>query len=227
MARGEERPDIFRALFCAGSMAAAPADRGDVREAGMMERFWQTLFLVFPIFLLPWPVHAEVREKPVPPKHSAKAAPVVHPLGEADGWSAYTYKGRSGQVCYITGFPMKREPKNLKRKESVMMVTHRPEEHVADVVSFDEGFLFKDGSDASLDIDGAKFDLFTKGDTAWSRTSDLDKAIVAAMAKGNHAVIGGTAEKGQAASDTYSLAGFSHALSLIDKACGVAQPAAK
>jgi hypothetical protein len=192
-----------------------------------MQRFWRTLLLVFPISLLPWSAYAAVREKSVPPKHAADVTPVVHPLGAADGWSAYTYEGRSGQVCYITGFPIRREPTSLRRKEVVMMVTHRPEEHVTDVVSFDEGYLFKDGSDASLDIDGSKFDMFTKGDTAWSRTSDLDKAIVAAMAKGNHAVITGTTNKGQTAVDTYSLAGFSHALSLIDKACGVAQPVAK
>jgi Invasion associated locus B (IalB) protein len=206
---------------------AVPGPPGGCAKAEIMQKFWRTLLFVFPLFLLPWSAYAEVHEKSVPPKHAAKAAPAVHSLGAAGGWSAYTYKGRSGQVCYITGFPIKREPPSLKRKGVVMMVTHRPEEHVTDVVSFDEGYVFKDGSDASLDVDGAKFDLFTKSDTAWSRTSDLDKAIVAAMAKGNHAVITGTVERGQTADDTYSLAGFSHALSLIDKACGVVQPAAK
>jgi Invasion associated locus B (IalB) protein len=188
-----------------------------------MQKFWQTMLLVLTIFLIPLAGHAQVAKKSGTPRHPAKTAPEVRHLGAAEGWSAYTYKGRSGQVCYITGFPAKREPPSVKRKSPVMMVTHRPDEHVTDVVSFDEGYIFKDGSDASLDVDGTKFDLFTKGDTAWSRTSELDKAIVAAMAKGSHAAISGTPQKGQPADDTYSLAGFGRALALIDKACGVAR----
>jgi hypothetical protein len=186
-----------------------------------MQKTSRTLLFVLPIFLMPPSGRAEVPEASAPPKHPAKTSTVVRRLGAAEGWSAYTYKGHSGQVCYITGFPTKREPTNTKRKPAVMMVTHRPAEHVTDVVSFDEGYLFKDGSDASLDVDGTKFDLFTKADTAWSRTSDLDKAIVGAMAKGSHAAIQGTPQKGPPADDTYSLAGFSRALALIDKACGV------
>jgi len=127
----------------------------------------------------------------------------------------------SGRVCYLAGAPQKSAPAKLRRKAPSAMVTHRPQEHVADVVSLDEGYLFKEGSDASLDVDGAKFDLFTKGDTAWSRTPDLDKAIVAAMAKGSHAAIAGIPQKGSLISDTYSLAGFGRALALIDKACGI------
>ena len=153
--------------------------------------------------------------------HPAKSAPAVRRLGSAEGWTAYTYTGHSGKVCYITGFPVKRETGLIKRRPAVMMVTHRPQERVADVVSLDEGYQFKEGSDASFDVDGTKFDLFTKADTAWSRTADLDKAIVAALAKGSRASIAGTPQKGPLISDTYSLAGFGRALAMIDKACRI------
>jgi hypothetical protein len=101
------------------------------------------------------------------------------------------------------------------------MVTHRPGEKVYDVVSFVAGYPLKKGSDVTLDINGKKFDMFTDGDSAWSRTSNLDKEIVAAMAKGRTAVVTGTPEKGSPTTDTYSLAGFSRALALIDKPCDV------
>lgn len=185
-----------------------------------MEVFWRTVLLTL-LLALPPSAQAEPARKPAPPKHPVGASPLVRRLGAAEGWTAYTYKGRSGQVCYITGFPSKREPAKVRRKPAVMMVTHRPQEHVSDVVSFDQGYLFKDGSDASLDVDGTKFDLFTNADTAWSRTSALDKTIVAAMTKAGRAVIEGTPERGPAMVDTYELGGFSHALALIDKACGV------
>ncbi|HEV2101128.1 MAG TPA: invasion associated locus B family protein [Stellaceae bacterium] len=100
-------------------------------------------------------------------------------------------------------------------------MTHRPEENVFNVVSFDEGYLLKEGSDTGLAVDGTKFDLFTKGDSAWSRTADLDETIVEAMAKGKQAVVKGIPEKGPPTTQTYSLAGFAQTLALIDKACSV------
>lgn len=186
-----------------------------------MQKFRKRVGLLLLMLSIPLSGHAQVATGSTPRKHPATASPLVRRLGAAEGWSAYAYNGRSGKVCYLTGFPVKREPAHGRRKPAVMMVTHRPDEHVTDVVSFDEGYLFKDGSDASLDVDGAKFDLFSKGDTAWSRTPETDKAIVTAMAKGTHATIEGTPQKGPAISDTFSLSGFSRALALIDKACGV------
>jgi hypothetical protein len=116
--------------------------------------------------------------------------------------------------------PQKRVP-TAKRKRSIAMVTHRPGENIANVVSFNEGYLLKEGSDVSLDIGGTKLDLFTKGDSAWARTSELDKTIVEAMAKGKQVVVTGTPQKGPPTTDTYSLAGFPQALGMIDKACDI------
>jgi hypothetical protein len=165
---------------------------------------------------------AEHQQSQAEPKHAAATAKTtVQHLGGARGWSAYLYKEKSGPVCYLAGGPQRSEPAKSRRKAPVAMVTHRPEENVANVVSFVEGYPLKDGSDASLDIDGAHFDLFTKGDTAWSRTSDLDKTITEAMAKGRQAVLKATPAKGPPTTDTYSLAGFAQTLALIDKACAV------
>ena len=185
-----------------------------------MQRFWRTLLVVLLLLLLSPLRQAVTAKQPAAPSSLQQTTTAVQRLGASGGWSAYTFKGHFGQVCYVLGFPVKRQQSG-KRKPAVMMVTHRPQEHVSDVVSLDEGYRFKEGSDASLDIDGTKFNLFTKVDTAWSRTADLDKAIVAAMAKGSHAAIEGTPQKGPPISDTYSLAGFSRALALIDKACGI------
>jgi Invasion associated locus B (IalB) protein len=142
-------------------------------------------------------------------------------LGVAESWTAYSYKEKSGKVCYLAGAPQKRDPAAAKRKPSRAMVTHRPGEKIANVVSFVEGSPLKEGSEVSLDIGGAKFDLFTKGDSAWARTPELDKSIVETMAKGKQATVKATPRKGPPTTDTYSLAGFAQALALIDKACDV------
>jgi hypothetical protein len=168
--------------------------------------------------------HAETaKKKPVPAPAAPVAAetPVSQKLGAAEAWSAYSYKEKSGRVCYLVGEPQKTEPAAAKRKAPTAMVTHRPEEKIANVVSFVAGEPLKEGSDAALDIGGTKFDLFTKDDSAWARTADLDKTIVEAMARGKQAVIKATPQKGAATTDSYSLAGFAQALALIDKACGI------
>jgi invasion protein IalB len=151
----------------------------------------------------------------------SSSATATQRLGTSEGWTAYAYKERSGQVCYLAGEPQKSEPKEAKRKIPRAMITHRPDEKVANVVSFAAGLPLKEGSDASVDIGGTKFDLFTKGDSAWARTADLDKTIVDAMAKGKQAVVKGIPQKGQPVTDTYSLTGFSQALAMIDKACNI------
>ena len=156
------------------------------------------------------------------PAAAAAASPSIasQRLGNAEGWTAFVYKEKSGQVCYLAGEPQKSDPENTKRKPTAM-VTHRPDENVANVVSFVEGYPLKEGSTAALDIGGTKFDLFTKGDSAWAATADLDKMIVEAMTKGKQAILKGTPQKGKPTTDTYSLAGFVQALAMIDKACGI------
>jgi invasion protein IalB len=157
---------------------------------------------------------------PVLTAQAASPSVASQRLGSAEGWTAYVYKEKSGQVCYLAGEAQKSEPAD-KRKSPTAMVTHRPDEKAANVVSFAEGYPLKEGSTASLDIGGTKFDLFTKGDSAWAVTSDLDKTIVEAMAKGKQAILKATPQKGKPTTDTYSLAGFSQALGMIDKACGI------
>ncbi len=177
---------------------------------------------VLPLLLsLTFSGHAAVRRRHHAVHHPVAAESPTNRLGSVLSWSAYDYKGKSGLVCYLIGDPRKTEPARMRRKPPIAMITHRPGEKVYDVVSFVEGYPLKKGSDVALDIDGKKFDMFTDGDSAWSRTSDLDKQIVAAMAKGRTAVVTGTPDQGPPTVDTYSLAGFSRALALIDKACGV------
>src|SRR5262249_51680881 len=129
-------------------------------RVGSMPKFYRAGLLVVPIVLMPPLGQVNAAKPPAPPTHPPKTETAVKRLGGVAGWSAYTYKERSGQVCYVLGFPAKREPPSGKRKAAVMMVTHRPQEHVTDVVSLAEGYVFKEGSDASLDVDGKKFDLF-------------------------------------------------------------------
>jgi hypothetical protein len=164
---------------------------------------------------------ATKKEKPAASEPSPPSTPAAQRLGEVGAWTAYSAGDAAGRVCYLVGRPEKSEPAGGGRKPPMAMVTHRPAENVSNVVSFVEGYPLREGSDVALAVGASKFELFTKEDSAWARTADLDKSIVAALAKGKRAVVKGQPQKGSATTDIYPLAGFPKALALIDKSCGI------
>lgn len=163
------------------------------------------------------------KPKPAPsavPGASADPGPAKS-LGSAGSWNAYVAQNKAGKVCYLVGAPAKSEPSGMKRAAVMAMVTHRTADNVSNVVSFDEGYPLNESDDVVVEVGRDKFPLFAKDDTAWARTSDLDKTIVSTLAKQKEATVKGTPAKGHPTVDTYSLSGFSKALALIDKACDV------
>lgn len=172
-----------------------------------------------------------------PKKEPPAAAPpnggasTTEALGASGSWSAYASRDKAGRVCYLVGQPQKSDSAGTARKAPSAMVTHRPAENIANVVSFVEGYSLKEGSEVALEVGDKKFELFTKDDGAWARTAELDRTIVSTLAHAKSAVVKGTPQKGRPTTDVYSLAGFAKALALIDKACGVkrenAAPAVK
>lgn len=166
------------------------------------------------------------KPKAKPASAAQAAAPTADPgpaksLGSAGSWTAYVAQNKAGKICYLVGQPAKSEPPNLKRDTVIATVTHRTEDKVSNVVSFDEGYPLNEDDDVILDVGKDKFTLFAKDDSAWARTSDLDQEIVTALAREKDAVVKGKSKNGHATIDTYSLAGFANALALIDKACDV------
>jgi invasion protein IalB len=158
---------------------------------------------------------------PLPGAAAQGTSETISKLGGAQGWQAYLDNAKGQKICYLIGEPSKSEPANAKRAKIFASVTHRPHDKISNEVSFNAGYLFKEGSDAELTVDNKKFELFTNKDTAWARDAATDKALVEALAKGKQAVMKGVSARGTATSDTFTLAGFGQALGEIDKACGV------
>jgi hypothetical protein len=154
------------------------------------------------------------------PSLAQNAGGTAH-IGGAKGWDAFAYTEKGAKVCYLVGSPEKSEPPGLNRGRIDAYVTHRPADKSANVVHFDAGYAFKDGSSAELEIDKSKFALFTAKEAAWANDAAEDKAVTEALGKGKRAVLKGTSARGTNTTDTYALDGFKDALAAIDKACGV------
>lgn len=162
---------------------------------------------------------------PAPAPAPAATAPAPKPLGSFEAWTPVELAQAGGKTCYMFARPSASEPRAARRGEIMVVVMHRPATKRQDEVSFQAGYPFKDGAAVAVDIDGKKFEFFTRTDVdaeaAWSRDDTADKAIVAAMRTGKTMKVRGTSSRNTETTDTFSLAGFGRAYAEIGKACGV------
>lgn len=107
----------------------------------------------------------------------------------------------------------------VRRSDILLFVFFRPGEGVKGEVSFTGGYPFAAGSTVDLDIDGTRFEMFTKGEWAWAKNSDEDAKIIAAMKRGKQAVLTARSKRGTQTRDTFSLLGFTAAVEDAEKRC--------
>ncbi len=133
-------------------------------------------------------------------------------------WDAYSYQEGNNKVCYMAAIPEKTEGAKV-RGDVHVLITHRPSDGTRNVFSYIAGYPYKPATDATLDIDGKKFILFTKDEMAWALNSETDVEITQAIRSGTKMIVTGTSTKGTKTKDTYSLAGSSGAYERISKEC--------
>jgi invasion protein IalB len=164
---------------------------------------------------------AQQAAKPV----AVAAAPAgdVQPtlLAQFGDWGAYTASPGGGKVCFALAKPKsaKTEPAGRKRDQSYLFVSSRPSENVRNEISVMVGYPFKSSSEATAEIGGATFAMYTVNDGAWIRNVAEEARLVEAMRKGGDLTLRGTSGKGTQSTDQYSLKGLAQALDRIAEAC--------
>ncbi|MFT4150608.1 MAG: invasion associated locus B family protein [Paracoccaceae bacterium] len=136
-------------------------------------------------------------------------------------WNVFTEP--NPKECWGVSVP--KESVNTKDGKSVqvqrsaiqLFVTYRPGK--AAEISFTGGYPFAKGSTVAVDIDGSKFEMFTDGEWAWTGGANEDAALLAAMKKGTNAVLTAKSGKGTQTKDTFSLRGFSAAVTEAESRC--------
>jgi invasion protein IalB len=156
------------------------------------------------------------------PSQTAAAASTPMPINKFTDWTASTYDDGGKTLCYATSEPKKQTGKFTSRGKPYIAITHAPQANVRDQVSYIAGYDFKPDSEVKVTIGKQNFSLsLLQKDRAWAKDSDTDKALVAAMRKGNTLVIKGVSSRGTEITDTYSLSGFSKAYQAIGAACKI------
>lgn len=152
---------------------------------------------------------------------TAQAASAPNKLGQFGDWLAYMDKNGTQTVCYMASTPKKDEGKYKIRGDIYAVVAHRPAEKSFDVFNLVAGYTYQKGAKVKITIEKQTFtNFYTDKDAAWTLSEKDDKALIAAMKKGNSMVVEGTSSRGTKTKDTYSLKGFSKAYQVISKQCG-------
>jgi invasion protein IalB len=161
------------------------------------------------------------KPKPAAAAPAAPAAPQPTLLGQFGDWGAYTASPGGKKVCFALAKPSssKTAPPNRPRDPAYMFISSRPSEKVREEVSIIFGYGFKPNADASIEISGANYAMYTQADGAWVKNAAEETRLVEAMRKGVDLTVKGTSAKGTASTDTYSLRGLPEALNRVGQEC--------
>jgi len=165
------------------------------------------------------PALAQQRQQAAAPPTVGGAQPTL--LGQYAEWGAYTATPGGKKLCFALAKPSKAatNPPNRPRDPIYMFVSSRPAEKVKDEVSIVVGYAFKPATEASLDVAGTQFALYTQSDGAWIKNAADEGRLVEALRRGTDAVVKGTSARGTASTDTYSLKGLAQALDKVAQEC--------
>ncbi len=162
---------------------------------------------------------AQQPSKPASAAATAANQPTL--LGQYGDWGAYTAAPGGNKICFALAKPKttKIEPAGRKRDPSYLFVSTRPVDNVKNEVSVVIGYPFKTSSDATAEVGGAKFAMYTQNDGAWIKNVAEEARMVDAMRKGADLTVKGTSGRGAQSTDQYSLKGLGQALDKIEQEC--------
>lgn len=157
--------------------------------------------------------------KPAPAAAPAPAAGTPMLVMESKDWKVVTAQSGKGKVCFAMTKPTKMEPPSLKHGDVFLFVSTRTAENVRNEPSLQFGYPLKEGSRVTIDIDGKKYEFFTRGDGAWFEKSSEYAAFLDALKKGKKMTATGASARGNPTSYVFSLAGVSGAIDGASKEC--------
>ncbi|MGP3696808.1 invasion associated locus B family protein [Rhodobacter sp. NSM] len=138
-------------------------------------------------------------------------------------WSVFAES--SPKECWGVSTPKQTEATrdgkavSVRRGDILLFVTYRPGSGAKGEISYTGGYPFAPGSTVNVNIGGTTFELFTDGEWAWPANPQDDAALLAAMKRGSTAVLTARSARGTQTKDSFSLSGFTAAMSDAETRC--------
>ncbi|WP_128514519.1 invasion associated locus B family protein [Tabrizicola thermarum] len=152
---------------------------------------------------------------------TAQAQESTNRVATMTDWNVFTEE--SPKECWGVSKPKETvntrdgQPVSVRRGDILLFVTFRPGK--PGEISFTGGYPFASGSTVDVAIDGTSYQLFTDGEWAWPGSAEEDAKLLAAMKKGTTAVLTARSGKGTQTKDTFSLRGFTAAMTDAETRC--------
>jgi hypothetical protein len=142
-------------------------------------------------------------------------------LGQFGDWGAYTASPGGRKVCFALAKPAsaKTNPPNRARDPIYVFISSRPADNVQNEVSVMFGYPFKPNAEASLEVGGSSFSMYTQSDGGWVKNAAEEPRLVEAMRKAGDMTVKGISSHGTTTTDVYSLKGLSQALDRVAQEC--------
>ena len=138
--------------------------------------------------------------------------------GKYKNWESFTLMTERGKVCFAQSKPTKRAPAVIKRNDSRIFVTFRPNESIKDEISITSGHAYKN-STVSAKSGKSNFSFFSQGDFAWLLDENEEKKFIKLMKRATDLMIKGKTKDGAETTDHYSMMGFTKAYNTAKKTC--------
>lgn len=154
---------------------------------------------------------------------TALAQQSTNRVASSTDWSVFVEE--SPKECWGVSQPKQTrntrngEPVEVSRGDILLFVTFRPGTGSRGEISFTGGYPFADGSNVAVQIGNDSFELFTDGQWAWPANAENDASILAAMRRGAEAVLTARSSRGTQTQDTFSLMGFTAAMTEAERRC--------
>ena len=139
--------------------------------------------------------------------------------GKFKNWEAFTLKGEKGKVCFAQTIPVKRSPAAIKRDNSRIFVTFRPNENIRNEISVTSGHAYKT-STVTAKSGRNNFSFFSQDNFAWLLDEREELNLIKLMKRATNLMIIAKTKDGAETTDHYSMMGFTKAYNTAKKTCG-------
>ena len=149
---------------------------------------------------------------------SSVFANIPRSIGKYKNWESYTIQTDKGKICFAQTKPVKRSPSSIKRKESRIFVSFRPNDNIVDEVSVTSGHTYKTSS-VTGKTGKNNFSFFSQNDFAWLLDEKEEKSLIKIMKRATSLMIIAKTTDGAETTDHYSMMGFTKAYNTAKKVC--------